>query len=343
MDAGPVRVVPYVLGDLTFWQEDLNNDEVTRAYGQVGVRTSLPMWRVDPSVQSQMFNLNGLAHKVVFDAEFFWSDANRDLDRFPLYDPLDDDAQEFFRRRFFNPGNAFFGFPAAPRRFDDRFYAFRSGMQADVTAPSLEVADDLMVAQLGVRQRWQTKRGIPGTERIIDWIVLDIEGTLFPRANRDNFGADIGMVNYDFRWHVGDRMTLLSDGYADLFSQGLRTVSFGATWNRPEIGEAYLGFRAIEGPISSALLSASLSYRMSEKWIATAGTSYDFAQTGNIGQSLGFTRIGESFLVQLGFSADVSRGNVGVQLAIEPRFLPRSRLGQIGGVQLLPAGARGVE
>ena len=342
-DLGVFRFVPYVLGDVTHWQEDLSASDRTRGYGQAGIRASVPMWRADPSVQSQLFNLNGLAHKVVFDAEFLWADADENIDRFPLYDPLDDDAQEFFRRRFFMPGATFAGLPGAPLAFDERLYALRTGMQSYVTGASTEIADDLMLTRLGVRQRWQTKRGLPGQERIVDWITFDIEGTFFPKASRDNNGAEFGLMNYDFRWHVGDRVTLLSDGHFDFFGQGLRTMSVGGILTRPELGSLYVGYRSIEGPISSNLLSASLSYRMSEKWIATAGSSIDFSSAGNIGQSLSFTRIGESFFVRLGIHSDVSRGNVGVVMSIEPRFLPRSRLGMVGGVQVPPAGARGLQ
>ena len=182
-----------------------------------------------------------------------------------------------------------------------------------------------------------------GEQRIIDWITLDLEGMFFPRAQRDNFGNKLGMWNYDFRWHVGDRLTFLSDGFFDFFNQGLRTVSIGGQLSRPEIGYLYVGFRTIEGPISSNVLSAALTYRMSEKWIATAGTSYDFSSTGNIGQSLAFTRIGESFLIRVGINSDISRGNVGAVLGIEPRFFPSNRLGMVAGVRVPPAGARGLD
>ena len=151
------------------------------------------------------------------------------------------------------------------------------------------------------------------------------------------------MLDYDFRWHVGDRLTLLSDGYADLFGQGLRTFSAGASIARPERGNFYIGYRSIEGPISSNILSGSLSYRMSEKWIATGGASFDFGRTGNIGQAFHLIRIGESALIRLGFNYDASRDNFGVNLAIEPRFLASSRLGRVGGVQVPPAGAYGLE
>jgi hypothetical protein len=340
LDVGPTKVVPYVLGDVTHWGSDINGLDVTRLFGQVGVRSRTPMWRTNPEVNSLLLNLNGLAHKVVFATDVFYADANEDLARFPLYDPLDDDSQEFFRRRY--PFDDFGGLPI-PTRFDERFYALRTGMQGLVTAPSLEIADDLIVSRLGVHQRWQTKRGLPGQQRIVDWIVLDVEGSLFSDPNRDNFGEELGLLNYDFRWHVGDRLTLLSDGQFDVFSQGQKTVSIGGILTQPEYGNLYLGFRSLEGPISSNILSAFLTYRLSEKWIASAGSMVDFASAGNIGQSVAITRIGESALVRVGFNADVSRQNLGIVFSIEPRFLPLTGLSSVGGVPIPPAGAQGLE
>ena len=151
------------------------------------------------------------------------------------------------------------------------------------------------------------------------------------------------MVDYDFRWHVGDRVTLLSDGYFDTFADGLRTFSVGGVATRPAKGSLFLGFRSIEGPISSNIVTGALSYRMSEKWVATTGASVDFGEAGNIGQTFALTRIGESTLIRVGINVDESRGNVGGSFMIEPRFLASSRLGYIGGVQIPPAGAYGLE
>ncbi|MFK7767702.1 MAG: organic solvent tolerance protein OstA [Mariniblastus sp.] len=343
MQVGPVKVIPYLLGDMTFWQEDLSGNDLTRAYGQAGVKASLPMWKVDPAVQSVLWNVNGLAHKVNFELDAFYSDASQDLDELALYDQLDDDPQEHFRRRF-----AFDTFGIAPggnvpTRYDERNYAFRSGMQGNVTAPSTEIADDLSAIKFGVRQRWQTKRGLPGRERIIDWVTLDMQTTLFPNAARDNFGADFGMFDYDFRWYVGDRFSLSSDGFFDFFSQGLRTASFGANITRPEIGDVYVGYRMIEGPISSNILTAALTYRMSDKWGVKAGGQVDFGETGTIGQTLNFVYIGESFLWQFGFNYDVSRDNLGFRFGFEPRFTNKPRLFRPGGVAIPPSGSRWLE
>ena len=167
----PVKFVPYALGEVAYWGEGLDEQQdITRAYGQAGVRISLPFWKVYPTVQSMLFNLNGLAHKVTLVSDLYWADASQNIDEFPLYDPLDDDSQEHFR--------GYLG--AFPWSRDPRNFAFRAGLQSWVASPTLEMVDDVAAARLGIHQRWQTKRGLPGQQRVIDWIVLDVDGTIFP-------------------------------------------------------------------------------------------------------------------------------------------------------------------
>ena len=340
---GPVKVVPYVLGDASFWQQDLAGNELFRTYGQAGIRSSLPMWSVDPTVQSTLLNINGLAHKVSWDNEFLYAGASDGFGGLPLYNQLDDDAQEFFRRRFAFDTFGILPGMDTPLRFDERFYAHRYGIQSYVTSPSTEIADDLTLFRTGFRNRWQTRRGLPGEARIIDLVSFDVFASVFPDPNRDNFGEELGMIDYDFRWYIGDRLSLVSDGHLDVFDQGLRTASIGAHMSRPGVGNLYVGVRAIEGPISSNILTAAASYRMSDKWIVQGSTSTDFGDAGNIGQQLSFLRIGESFLVRFGVNADISRDNFGFAFGVEPRFLPDGRLGFVGGRRVPPAGATYLE
>lgn len=336
---GALEVVPFVSGEAAFWKEDVNQDDVTRLTGQAGVRTSLPMWAVNPNVENRLFDLRGLAHKINFESEFFYADSSEDLDRLPLYDPLDDNAQEHFRRRFVF--DTFGG--ALPQEFDERYFALRSGMQRWVTAGSTEIMDDLSQMRFGFDQRWQTKRGMPGRERIVDLVTLDTDFIFFPKAERDNFGEDVGAMTYDFRYNVGDRLTFLSDGYFDVFSQGLKAVSAGAQLSRPGRGDLYIGMLSLEGPISAAVLTSYVNYRMNEKWIVTGGTAFDFGNTGTIGQNISLTRIGESALIRLGVNIDSGRDNVSFNFNIEPRFLQTGRLGMLGGELIPPAGMFGIE
>jgi hypothetical protein len=339
---GGAKIVPYVLGEAAHWDEDLNGNDLDRMLGQAGIRGSLPMVRLDPNVQSTLFNLNGIAHKVVFESEFLFAEANAELADLPLYDPLDDDAIEFFRRRFFF--TTFGGLPGGnvPLPFDERFYALRSGFQSAATASSAEIADDLMLWRLAARQRWQTKRGMPGQQRVVDWITLDLQGYVYPKPDRDNFGQELGLLSYDFRWHVGDRFTVLSDGHADLFDDGLRTVSLSGLVTRPGRARYLSGIRSIEGPISSTILYGSTNLLLSPKWIANYTSSFDLGETGNIGQTGQIIRVGESFLVGLGFHYDHSRDNFGVRFSVEPRFLS-GPLSRVGGLPIPPVGAMGLE
>lgn len=335
---GPTKFVPYVVGELAHWGEDISGNDLQRAYGAAGLRASLPMWNAYPMVESPLFNVHGLAHKVVFGADFTYADANQDLTDLQLYDAIDDDNIEAFTRRFtsFDFGGTL------PPEFDPRFYALRYGIANYVTSPTTEIADDLTTLRLDVEQRWQTKRGMPGQRRIIDWIVFDTGAVIFPDAARDNFNEDVGLVHYDFRWHVGDKFTLLSDGLFDFFPEGQKITTVGGYLNRPPRGAISLQFRLLDGPITSTALIASYSYLMSPKWISTVGAMVDFENDVQT-ESLTITRIGESLLVSAGITGNSTKDVVGVNFTIEPRFFPSSRIRGAGGAQIPPAGAFGLE
>jgi len=351
---GAVKVVPYALGEAAHWTEDLAGDDLTRFFWQAGVRANLPVWSVDPTASNELLNVHGIAHKINFKAEFAYAQADKNLEDLPLYDPLDDDSIEAFRRRFMTTT---FGVPSEitlqpwspvgqiliPRQFDERLYALRSGLQSWVTSPSTEIAGDLTTIRLGAEQRWQTKRGPADNRRIIDWIALDTNITIFPDPDRDDFGSAAGLLDYDFRWHVGDRLTLVSDAIFDFFADGQKIVSVGGFLNRPPRGSLYAGFRIFEGPIHADILSLSYTYWMSPKWLSSFGTSIDLGGQGNIGQNFSVTRVGESFLISAGCNVDASRNSVGAFFCIEPRFLPKGRLGNIAGAKIPPTGANGLE
>ena len=151
---GAVKIVPYALGEAANWGQDLEGNGLTRLYGQGGVRATLPLWSVDPTIQDDLFNLHGIMHKVNFVAEYAYSQSNQDVELLPLYDPLDDDSIEVTRRRnrvydYNSPPSPF------PPQYDERLYAIRSGLGSNVSSPSTEVLGDLSVFRLGVEQRWQ--------------------------------------------------------------------------------------------------------------------------------------------------------------------------------------------
>ena len=338
---GAVKVNPYALGELAHWDEALDFNDANRAYGALGMRASLPFWSVNPLVESSLFNVHGLAHKVVLETDVAYAQSTLDLQDLALYDQVDDNNIEEYRRKL-----AFYDFggpPPVPLRFDERFYALRRGLGFWVASQSTEIADDLFVVRLSAKQRWQTKRGPIGRQRIVDWIQFNTDVTLYPNPDRDNFGQVAGLLDTDFRWHVGDRTTIVSEGYFDFFAQAPKYATAGVFVDRPPRGSIYFGFHSLEGPIASNVLLTTYSYRMSPKWASTFGMSYDFVASRNIGQNFTITRIGESFLMSFNINVDTSKDNIGANLMITPRFF-QGRLGPPAAGMIVPvAGVYGLE
>ena len=333
LNVGALNLVPFALGEAAFWQEDFAGSDDDRLLASAGVRSSLQFWRVFPFVQSRIFNLNGLAHKVRLEGEYAWTDSSKDLAEIPQFNEFDDNAQERFRQRLL--GTTFGAM--LPPGFEPRFYAVRTGAGRFVTVPYHELVDDQQVLRLALRQRLQTKVGPPDRLRIKDWMTFDVQASFFPNAARDNFGEDVGLLGADYRWNLGDRTTLLASAYYDLFAGGQELWDIALLSQRSQRGNVYLGVRQIRGAgLQSQILSFSYSYHMSPKWISTFGTSFNLGENRNIGQTLTLTRIGADFLIHLGFNFDDSKNNAGIALAIEPRIAPfnqssRTQLGSLLG------------
>ncbi len=335
---GPINFVPYALGEDTYWGDAFHNIDSTvpidgrifsstqvdegslnRLYGSLGLRGSFEMSRTYPQVQSELFNLNGMAHKMVFDANYSFSDSTQPLAAVPQYNEINDNAQEQFQRRLLV--NTWGG--TLPPQYDPRFFAVRSGAGASVTSPYNELVDNMNVLRLGWRHRLQTKVGPVNAPRIKNWMTLDLETTYFPNATRDDFGAPFGLYTGRYNWYVGDRTTVTASTLFDTFPNPERLWSLGILSQRSARGSVYLGIRNIEGGggvLHSEILTASYSYVMSPKWISSVGTAYDLGEHMNRGQSVQITRVGADFLMNFGVTVDPTKNNFGVAVSIQPRF-----------------------
>jgi hypothetical protein len=314
---GPVKLAPYAMGEAAFWSDSFTNDSIDRFYFRGGLRGSALFWRAYPYVQSDMFNLNGLAHKMLFDFDYGWAASSRDLSTIPQWNEFNDDAQERFEQRYVQ--NTFGG--VLPPEFDPRFYAVRYGAATGVTDPYHELVDDQQVLRLNWRQRLQTKVGPPERQRIKDWMTLDLGVSVFPDASRDNFGETFGLAYSRYAWNVGDRTTILASSLTDFFDNAQNLWSVGVLSQRSLRGSVYVGVRNIEGgPLDSRILTASYVYKMSDKWMSRATTAFDLAEHQNRGQSFTVTRIGEWLLFHIGANFDASKNNVGIAIAVEPRL-----------------------
>jgi hypothetical protein len=236
-------------------------------------------------------------------------------------DRLNDDATDQAMRDIYpvqvnvNPANAAMltsGF------FDPQFLALRK-----LVEDRIDTRDSMEEVQLDLRQRWQTKRGFPGQEHIVDWMTLDVGATFFPQPNRDNFGEVVNFIEYDWLWNIGDRTSLFSSGWFDPHEGGARVFNIGAQFNRPDRSSLLLSYRQID-PLESKAVVGAITVPFSAKYSLTASTSYDFGVHTQI-NSLSITRYGSDLQISLGFTYNSILNSFGFLFEVYPNLLPANR------------------
>jgi hypothetical protein len=301
---------------LTGYSNDINGDARGRFYAAGGARASLPMSAYFPDVHSDLFNVEGIYHKVVFNSTYFISHSSVPFSQLPQLDQLNDNATDQALRDItplqpaLNPSHGV-ALATSPL-FDPQFYAIRRLVDSRV-----DTLDSVQEVQLDVRQRWQTKRGFPGLQHTVDLFTLDVSATLFPNANRDNFGSTVGFIEYDALWNVGDRTSVVSTGWVDPVADGARYFTVGVNLNRPDRTLFSVGFRYVD-PIDSRLLTAAANYIISPKYSVAASTSYDFGLTKGLWNSLIFTRSGTDLQLSVGINYNPLLNNFGFSINVVP-------------------------
>lgn len=315
---GPVRLVPYGIVDLTYYTNDLYGDDRGRFYGAGGIRGSMPLTRLYPGVQSDLMNLNGINHKILLSTNYYVSHSDTPFTAFAQFDRLQDDASDQSVRDMAQiwPGiNPVTGpLLATSAVYDPQVYAIRR-----LVDNRIDTLDTVEVLQANIRQRLQTKRGYPGMQHIVDWMTLDLSGSFFPHPSRDDFGELFALLTYDYSWHLGDRTTLVSQGWYDPIDHGARYWNVGAYVNRPDRTQFYVGYRQTD-PLESQLLMGNVTYILSPKYAITAVSSYNFATNQGLSNGFVFTRMGSDLQISFGFNYNAILNNVGFTLGIVPNL-----------------------
>ncbi|MGL6075215.1 MAG: hypothetical protein ACRC8S_13735 [Fimbriiglobus sp.] len=349
LDLGPVRFTPYGVMDLSYYTQDLRNynggfdrwqagsggnmptnflgptlatpgDDRARFYGGGGAEASITFSKIFAEVASDTWNLNGLHHKATWRANYFSGYSDQPYWMFPELDRLNDDttdqAYRTERPRQFDvirdPKKA--RELALSPLFDPQQYAIRRMVDGH-----WDTLDTMQVVQLGLNQRLQTKRGYPGAQHIVDWMTLDLSASYFPDPARDNYGTGFSFLQYDFLWHVGDRLSLNSAGWIDPIENGTRYYNVGLNFNRPDGTNFFLTYRNID-PIGSRVLSGTVGYQLNSKYGVNFSSSFDFGFDQSLWNQLTVTRVGSDATMLLGFSFNPIVGNFGFQFALIPNL-----------------------
>lgn len=335
-NAGPVRVVPYGIVDLTGYTKDLTGDSRGRVYGGGGARASMTVSRVWSEASNEIFNIRGLNHKATLRSNYLYSRSSVDFNELPQLDRLNDDTIDLSYRTitplqqdFVSPMDAL-ALQTAPW-FDPQRLAIRRLVENRV-----DTRDDMQVVQLGFDQRFQTKRGFPGREHTVDWLSVDLSTSIFPDADKDNFGKSAAFFEYATIWNVGDQTAVTSNGWFDPFETGARYWNLGVYLSRPDRTNFYFGYRETD-PVNSKAVIASIGYQLTRKYGVNISSSYDFGTQQALSNSFLVSRTGTDLTFTVGLTYNQLTNNTGFTFAFVPNLLAASggltRIGspQIGG------------
>lgn len=341
-----LRVVPYVQGQAVGWDNQIAGNAVGRIWGAAGARADIMAWKRYPDIESDLFNIHGLNHKINFQADYRNAYSNVKLNEIGVQDDLDDNTYEFVRRYF-----ALYEYQGGilPPQYDPRHLILRRGLSP--ISGTTDVQGTIQTLQLNLHSRLQTKRGPEGKRRVMDFMTLDLSSTYFPYAQRDNFGKAFGQTSYNWQWFLGDRTSLVSYGWFEFFDItgrptnkketqlvndpfGLNVITSGISISRPPRGNIFIGYTILDsGQVTTSALNPSISYWMSPKWYGTFSTSYDFGNAIWLSSMFSFTRVGADYLTTIGLTVDPQRANYSqIAIAISPRLSPGIRLGSGTGL-----------
>lgn len=326
-----VRMTPYVQGQAVGWNNQIAGNEVGRIWGAAGARLDVMAWKAFPEVESELFNVHGLNHKVNFQLDYRDAYSNVNLNKIGIQDDLDDNEYEYVRRYF--AMTSYVG-GILPPQYDPRFLMLRRVL-SPISGPT-DVQASINTLQMNIHQRLQTKRGPEGKRRIIDYMTLDLSSTYFPQASRDNFGKPFGQNMYNWQWFIGDRTSLYSYGWFEFFKIGgqpivpstaprgdpfgLNIVTSGISITRPPRTVITIGYTVLDtGPITTSALNTAVNYWLSPKWYGTFSNSYDFGNRIPLGTSFSATRVGADWLTSIGLTYDPQRQAFSGGVTFAPR------------------------
>ncbi len=290
---GPIRLVPYVVGRLTYWNDSPHEGDLTRPWGQVGASTAMHLWRVYRDVKSRLWDLNGIKHVITPYGGVFWSCTSVEPDR--LY-PFSPEVEQNVRRL----GGGLFGVR--------QLWQTKRG-----PAGSQHTADWLRLDVYGA--------------------VFDDADTLLPADGRyffyrPEYSLPRNSINGEVTWHVSDSTTFLGDANYDVDSGHLGRADAGISVARDPRLKYYLGMRDIHD-LDSAVGTFGASYRINRKYTVSAFEQYDFGLAGgqNVATSATLVRKFPRLYLAFTFTYDRSRNDVGMLISIWPEGIPEARIG----------------
>jgi hypothetical protein len=201
----------------------------------------------------------------------------------------------------------------------------------------IDAINDVTAFQVGLRQRWQTKRGGAGRFRSVDFFTLNVEGDFFLNQPDDDTLAPTGFrglffpslpeasvprnaVNADAAWRVSDTTAVLSDVQYNLDELQLATTALGVAVHREPRTSYFTGVRYI-GQVNSTIATIAANYELSAKYALSFTQAFNLGDRRNENSSVTVIRRFDKLLLTLTLYYDAVDDESGFRFGIIPEGL----------------------
>ncbi|MHC5110021.1 MAG: LPS assembly protein LptD [Planctomycetota bacterium] len=216
----------------------------------------------------------------------------------------------------------------------DEMFPFDSTVGGEV----VESIEGTSGVQVGVRQRWQTKRGEGENRRTVDFVTLDVELGAFDSAtgqyttngytsfSRPENSIAHNYVNTATVWRINDRTAFLSEMNYDMNDGEIDILNFSLAVERTPRFSYLVGYRFIEESDSN-ILALDLNYRLTEKHTFAMRELFDLQSGRTLDFTVGIIRKFPRWYGALAFEFDDARDDLGVSVSFWPEGLPNAAIG----------------
>ena len=291
LKAGPIDVVPYLVGRITAWGEDFaayaGNDEQVRFWGQAGIKLHTAFSRTYDEAQSKLLDIERIRHIIEpsVHATFAWTNIDQDV--LPVYDYDVESLAEGGTLRF----------------------GLRNTFQT----------------QRGEAGNWHS---VDVFRLDTDFVIQDNK-TLreSPIPHFFNYRPEYSLAGTHFytemAWQVTDALATVANVTYSFDSSRVERWDWGIVYDHNPHLTGFLRIRRIDA-LDSLILQYGVEYLLSAKYHAAISQSLDLEDDETREINVELTRRFPQMLVKLAVSYDDIRNVASVGVALYPEGAPGS-------------------
>ncbi|MDP6380327.1 MAG: LptA/OstA family protein, partial [Phycisphaerae bacterium] len=196
--------------------------------------------------------------------------------------------------------------------------------------PVVQGVDDTDEVRLLWRQRFQTMRGIEGSQRSVDWLSIDTEARFYSDGDNPHISPEgdrlRNQLDVDARWLVSDQTSVLGGLNVDTDRKAIDTANIGLAVTRSPRMSYYVGLRYVN-PADSNRAVFSLDYVINPKWRLRIFQDFDIEEGENASSRFALVRTLHRWTMTISLNRDAIREITGIMVELQPIGAPEVKFG----------------